>query len=182
MFALSASDKGTSAGEIACNIQRWYSSYFGSTTGGSSIVGSTIFPTTPMRVWRYSATSFELISCSRESPEIPDRSTSICTSAGLEANVAPKSVTIRRRVPSEGNWFAAQSVLAASERSKLVVKSARDSRENETLLLRTASANPTAANTGIATKRRNIHARNPILGAILAPRPIGLAEWSTAVA
>lgn len=66
------------------------------------------------------------------------------------------------RVADRTNWSVAQLVLAARERSRLFTKSARESRGNEKLLLRTES---TIARTGKAkttSEIRNKQLKNPV--------------------
>ena len=122
---------------------------------GTAMAGSTSFAIKPGDPLRYAATIFEVSSWSRGSPEIAELSTSICTSAVLVTNSMPKSVAISSPEALEENWLAIQPVLADSERSKLFTKLGREGLENETLLLRTASATATTIRPTTANESRN---------------------------
>ena len=84
-------------------------------------------------------------------------------SAGLERSSTPSCVAGKSpELPIGMNWSVAQLVLAALERSSLFTKSARESRGNEKLLLRTAStiARPGRARTN--SEIRDNQLKNPV--------------------
>src|SRR4030088_2358006 len=163
MSASSAADKGSSEGERPCKTQRWYSSRSADSpplTGWTTRVGSTIFA----HIGGFSRGFIDLASCCRRgSLDIAAQSVTMWASALLERSSTPSGVAVTSpELPIEMNWSVAQLVLAAQERSRLFTKSARESRGNEKLLLRTES---TIARTGKArttSEIRNKRLKNPV--------------------